>query len=690
MKKVLCFIAMICSFLALQAQVIKQDQVWWDGRIRFVVTEVDNTSGATHFEGYDIEYNYYQFYLNPGRQGNQYFLNATGYIPFLRAEGGWEVNYISEDNITFIAFKNPQGRIVSVITHMNNEDLQGMRELYLNGITADEYPVKDLLNTYLMDAQYLCRFSPEELKEMKAQLQEMGDLNIRGKVNIQLIDTELAMNPNERLKPLMSREEFYARMEAEDVEAEGDYAEVEDLVSKDLDFEEYQYVTVSDEKEFILALGSNRTVRIADRTTLNLSKILNEHDFFMDNRHTNWIDGDMDEYEDYLVWIFSENVYDGRQLTLYKVNNLTIQGGTDSKIIVEPRYACVFNLYQCSDITFNNITLGHTEDGYCMGAVLGAKYSSNIYAYNCDLYGCGTYGILTENCSNVLMANTVIRECSDGIMWLMDTSGATFVNCDFYDNKGGVSTYHTTNLKFNNCRFFRNAGELFMVDRKTMIDNCEMWQPENERGNENVLSFEEIDYIWNSDRGANEKRRSEVGPQLFGEGGAGEDGKGFDEYDPALYVYFENYGMILSEYEETATNLVHKTFNKYAPIDLDNDGTPEICFRNRDNKHGAWYGQQAGFPVILGLESQDFYADVVLEGNWVVFRGYENNKQGTIALQLMNSTVLHILTGMKENGKTTYMLDSREITEEQGDRILLRAIKWNFADWQPTWYDLPY
>ncbi len=148
--------------------------------------------------------------------------------------------------------------------------------------------------------------------------------------------------------------------------------------------------------------------------------------------------------------------------------------------------------------------------------------------------------------------------------------------------------------------------------------------------------------------------------------------------------------MILSEYEETATNLVHKTFNKYAPIDLDNDGTPEICFRNRDNKHGAWYGQQAGFPVILGLESQDFYADVVLEGNWVVFRGYENNKQGTIALQLMNSTVLHILTGMKENGKTTYMLDSREITEEQGDRILLRAIKWNFADWQPTWYDLPY
>ena len=183
-------------------------------------------------------------------------------------DGGWEVDYINEDNIKFIAFKNPQGRIVSVITLMDG-DLQDMRELYLNGITADEYPVKDLLNTYLMDAQYLCRFSPEELREMKAQLQEMGDLNIRGKVNIQLIDTELAMNPNERLKPLMSREEFLDRI-TEEPEYDEEFEEGEELASKDLDFEEYQYVTVSDEREFILALGSNRTVRIADRTTLNL------------------------------------------------------------------------------------------------------------------------------------------------------------------------------------------------------------------------------------------------------------------------------------------------------------------------------------------------------------------------------------------------------------------------------------
>lgn len=687
MKKLVCLLAMICTILTLQAQKIEVGQVWWDGRIRFIVSEVDETTGASFFEGYDIEYNYYQFHLNPGKKDNQYSLNATGYIPFLRAEGGWEVDYINEDNIKFIAFKNPQGRIVSVITLMDG-DLQDMRELYLNGITADEYPVKDLLNTYLMDAQYLCRFSPEELREMKAQLQEMGDLNIRGKVNIQLIDTELAMNPNERLKPLMSRDEFLDRI-TEEPEYDEEFEEGEELASKDLDFEEYQYVTVSDEREFILALGSNRTVRIADRTTLNLSKILNDHDFFMDNRHTNWIDGDMEDFHDYAVWIFSEDVYDGRQLTLHRVYNLTIQGGTDSKIVVEPRYACVFNLYECSNITFNNLTLGHTEDGYCVGAVLGAKNTNGISVYNCDLYGCGTYGLSAENSQNIVMVNTAIRECSEGIVWLIQCSQANFVNCDFYDNKSGVDTYHCTDMKFNNCRFFRNLGVLFNVDRKIMLDNCEMWQPEDSRGNENVLSYEEIDYIWNSDRGASEMRRGDVGPQKIGEGGLNDDGKGFDEYDPSLAVYFENYARVLNDYEETATNLEHKRFNKYAPIDLDGDGTPEICFRNRDNKHGAWYGQQAGFPVLLGLESQDFYADVILDGNWVVFRGYMGDNQGVVAIQMMNSTVLHVLAGVTKDGKTTYNLDNKDITKEQGDKIIHRSIKWNFADWQPTWYDLP-
>ena len=679
MKKVLFTIVLLLSAVALQAQVVVQGETYWDGRIRFEATEVDETSGAAHLEGYDIDGNFYQFNLTPGRQDGQYFLNAQGYIPFLRTDGGCEVTcVVEEEDVKFLAPKTKQGRITNVLTCME-EDLY---ELYFSGIQASEYPVGEMLDSYLMDNQYLCRFSPEELREMKAQLEEMGELSFRGKVNVQLIETELAMNPELRLKPLMSRDEWYAKYGEEFAEGDGDD------VNKDADFDEFMYVTVSNEVEFIEALGSNRNVRIADGATLNLSRLLNDEEFFWQSRHTNWVD-EIDEFHADEVWIISEQVFDGRQLTLWNVHNLTIQGGNNCKIIVEPRYACVFNLLNCYNITFNNLVLGHTEDGFCMGAVIGVKNSNNVFMYNCDLFGCGTYGIVAEDCGTILMANCDIRECSEGIMWLINSNDCSFVNCDFYDNKSGVATYNTVDVGFNNCRFFRNAGVLFNSSRKIMVDNCEMWQPENERGSVNILSFNEFDYIWNDDRGANETRRNNVGPQIIGEGGLNDDGKGFDEYDPSLSVYFDNWGKILQDYNESATNFEHKTFNKYAPIDLDGDGTPEICFRNRDNKHGAWFGQQAGIPVFFGLETQDMYADVLLEGNWMVFRGNSGDAQVSVLVQIVNSTLMHTLATRKENGVTGYNLDGKEITEEQANKIIHRGIKWNFGDWQPEWFDLP-
>ncbi len=54
MKKLVCLLAMICTILTLQAQKIEVGQVWWDGRIRFIVSEVDETTGASFFEGYDL------------------------------------------------------------------------------------------------------------------------------------------------------------------------------------------------------------------------------------------------------------------------------------------------------------------------------------------------------------------------------------------------------------------------------------------------------------------------------------------------------------------------------------------------------------------------------------------------------------------------------------------------------------
>lgn len=471
----------------------------------------------------------------------------------------------------------------------------------------------------------------------------------------------------------------------------GEDYDIDDYEEEDDDFAEYVDITVTTAAEFIDALGSNRTVRIAEGITINLSPVLNDPDFFV-GKYNDWV-SDMYDYEkevgEYAIRIASDEVYDGRQLTLKNIADLTIIGGANSQLIVEPRYACVINLWRCSNIRFQNLVMGHTEEGTCSGAVIGAHYCYDTSIFNCDLYGCGTYGIEAMNCSVINMVSSLIRDCSDGIMWLIDCNNATFINCDFFDNAGGLTTYHTTNVWFNNCRFFRNSGLLFAVDRKIMLDGCEMWHSADSRGNVNVLSFEEVDYIWNDDNGESESRRQEVGPRDPGLGGIHEDGKGFDEYE-YLGVYLSDMGKINQMYEELAPNFTHKSLDKYALIDLDNDGIPEICFRNSDNKHGAWFGQVASHPVILGLESQDIYADVILEGNWVVFRGYANNSPVTIAFQLLSSVAAHTLVSVSDqDGKETYVLDDKEIPKAEADKILHRGIKWNFSYWQPEWIDIP-
>ncbi|MBQ7554677.1 MAG: right-handed parallel beta-helix repeat-containing protein [Bacteroidaceae bacterium] len=515
MRKVLITMMVLFAAIAVRAQnTVGLYDSFWDGRVFWTASEIDESYGTIHFEGYDIDGNEYQFDLMPGRRDGQYFISGEDDIPALRAKGGWEVDYVDEDGMRFLAPKNPQGRIVNTLTF--TED--GLYETYGQSVDANQEPVSDMIDGYLMDAGYLSRFSPEELREMRAQLKESNNQGIIVRTNLQLVENELEIDQKDRFKPLMSPSEW----EAWKADNSADYDEEEGD-----DFAAFVDITVSNAAEFIDALGSNRTVRIADGVTIDLTPALNDPEIFV-GKYNDWV-SDMYAYEnevgEYAIRIVSEEVYDGRQLTLKNINNLTIIGGLGSKLIVEPRYACVINLWRCSSVRIQNLVMGHTEEGVCVGGVIGMNYCYDTQIYNCDLYGCGTYGIVAENSSVTNLVNSIIRDCSEGIVWLIDCSNATFYNCDFFDNAGGVATYKTTDISFRNCHFYRNRGGLFTVDRKIMLDGCEMWHPEGQRGNENVLSYEEEDYIWNNDRGEGVSLRPGVGPRKQGEGGLNEDGR---------------------------------------------------------------------------------------------------------------------------------------------------------------------
>ena len=228
-------------------------------------------------------------------------------------------------------------------------------------------------------------------------------------------------------------------------------------------------VTVENEKQFLDELGSNRTIYIASNTTLNLSKILEYPDLCR-----KYGIGMTDNASNSDFNVLSEEVFDGRQLTLKNIENLSIVGQTGSQIVVEPRYARVLNFLFCHNIVLRNLTIGHTQEGYCEGGVIMTDNCSNIKIESCDLYGCGTYGIEAAYTKDLRCVRTIIRDCSYGIMTLHNDFNVWFIDCDFYRCRQfsliDVGT-DCINVDFSNCRFAQNNGTLFGLRSNITLTN---------------------------------------------------------------------------------------------------------------------------------------------------------------------------------------------------------------------------
>lgn len=129
---------------------------------------------------------------------------------------------------------------------------------------------------------------------------------------------------------------------------------------------------------------------------------------------------------------------DGWELEIENVQNLTISAGrTGTEIVTVPRYACVLKFVSCSDVTLEGFTAGHTDGpGFCTGAVVHADDCRNMTVKNCDLYGCGTYGLELEHSSAVHTYGTTIRDCSYGALWASNCSDVLLDDCSVHGIDG--------------------------------------------------------------------------------------------------------------------------------------------------------------------------------------------------------------------------------------------------------------
>ena len=475
------------------AQTITNGSKWWDGSVLYTAKVA--ASGEVTMNGIDAHEGGFRFMLSkdPSKQG-RYILttdNPDAYMP-VRGQLGWRVDYIRQDGMYFLAVRKPNNDVVwtLVLTPDNLENCISQQQW------AEEQPVSEIITGMLLNTTYLARFSKPDLRLMrneilarhgwKFQSKDLQDhfgkqswyhpvadnntikLSIIEQTNVQLIKSEEAVPDEERG---VQKGQFPGGL---DDDGRG---------PDEIDGEQVYVVTT--EAEFIAKLRPDRTIIIGEDIHLNLSRILENESEFRNRPGRRWASYDaLGISKD--PEVISEDASDGHQLTLKNFKNLIIRGSRNSSIEVDPRYAFCIRFVDCEGCTVENLTIGHTEGGYCDGGVIGVKGGRNILVNRCDLYGCGTYGLVLNETTDFGMIKSNIHDCTYGIMELHNSMAVRFNSCDFFNNREYtlIEGWGVDGLTFDDCRFFANWGDapLFHLDTDFYLTGCQIYHPTENLG----------------------------------------------------------------------------------------------------------------------------------------------------------------------------------------------------------------
>ena len=195
MKKIVFILIALCAWVKVSAQAVTEGTQWFDGKVLYTAHVLDN--GELFFNALENTDGVYDFSLRRlNHAPGEYMLIPTNMIDDapLRAQFGWRVQYIRKQGMYFLAVRNRQDRIVwtLVLTPDNLENCLGQQRF------AEEQPVDDMLDGYLMNTKFLARFGKEELKQMHAKLKAMPSHTVISETNMQLIESELEVVEHER------------------------------------------------------------------------------------------------------------------------------------------------------------------------------------------------------------------------------------------------------------------------------------------------------------------------------------------------------------------------------------------------------------------------------------------------------------------------------------------------------------
>ena len=477
----LSFVFLHLSFsVSTMAQTITDGSNWWDG-IRLYTAQVD-AAGNVRMEGDSEDMGGDSFILEKTDKEGCYTLASTNKYGWLSIRGkvGWQVTHVRQDGMNFLAVRKPNGDCCYTLSFTPDN----LKNSVAKDRIIEQRDVSWMLQNYLLNTRYLGRFSKPQLRLMRNEILARHGWKFQSKDLQEYFGKQSWYKPvadNNSIK--LSIIEMTNIQLIKSDEAEDDHNRVRyenTIVSPDM-FEAFDgIITVTTEEQFINALGNDRIIELGADVHLNLSRILEQEDKFAGVPGRAWVTIAKRDGGDQPV-VISEFTNDGQQLVLRNFRGLTIRGKHNSSIEVNPRYSFCLSFMDCEGCLVENLTIGHTEGGYCDGGVIGIEGGRDNSITSCDLYGCGTYGIVASNTRELSLSKTNIHDCTYGIMELYGSQTVKFSQCDFFNNREYdlIAIRGCEDVVFDDCRFFANWPDvpLFVSDENFTLIGCGVYHP---------------------------------------------------------------------------------------------------------------------------------------------------------------------------------------------------------------------
>jgi hypothetical protein len=211
-----------------------------------------------------------------------------------------------------------------------------------------------------------------------------------------------------------------------------------------------QVINVKTAEELIQAIGPERII-LLQQGEYNLSKVKRAK-----LKHVRWTSPMDGQY----------------QVEIRDVPHLSIRGDGNqpSHVLVNDPYAFVLTFENAPHLELSNMRIGHSpQPGYCSGGVVQLLKTAEVKIDRCILYGCGMEGLHLERVSKLTLADSVIEDCTYGILTANDCEELKFVGSTFRKviQYYGFDLQDCTGVSFTGCKVVDNIvcdGTLFKTN----------------------------------------------------------------------------------------------------------------------------------------------------------------------------------------------------------------------------------